>query len=286
MVQNDPAIGRWIRCGNVLCWLISIGEIAHANRNTRPILAAGRSFSVDHQERARQGTHMVRRRRLIKQFEAARRKGWNVGRADFPEAVAEPFFPARDKLFRALEQFSPEDVRFLILGQDPYATPDANGIAFSVERIPQEDPLPPSLRRIMGHVYAGGGGRPSLDDWIAEKKILLLNSALTVPAPNNGARGHLHLWHAFTRSILVQLIQHNPNVKLVAWGAPARKLMCAALEESGAFASCAHPSRPNESFEKFWQSSVGNSLCMKATPRPGEQRQRKARRHTSIAKIA
>ena len=220
---------------------------------------------------------MVHRSELIKHFEAAHRKGWRVSRDNFPEAVDE-FFPARDKLFRALERFSPGEVKYLILGQDPYPSQDANGIAFSVERNPQEGPLPQALVRIMKHIHPIGGGSPSLDDWITKKKILLLNSALTVPKandgrpPSSGAGGHLHLWQSFITSIVVQLKQDNPNAQLVAWGVEARKLMRAALGKSGVFTTCRHPSRPHESFEQFWQTPVGQSLCMESPLSPGTRR--------------
>lgn len=211
---------------------------------------------------------MVNRQELVVQFGAANNKGWRVATLDFPASIDEPFFPNLGNVFRALEQFAPGEVRYLILGQDPYPTTDANGIAFAVDGGAREDPLPTSLRTIMRQVYPNGGGDPSLNEWITERKILLLNAALTVPAPGKGqapttaARGHLKLWHAFIKSIIVQLRQASPNVKLIAWGAPARELMCEAIETSGVFASCRHPSRPNKSFEQFWQTPPGADLRM------------------------
>lgn len=212
---------------------------------------------------------MTERRDLLQQFRAAHAKGWRVADDDFPASIADPFVPGPDKLFRALEIFSPEQVSYLILGQDPYPTQDANGIAFAVERDGAVGRLPSSLLHIMEQVFPKGKGHSSLAEWIAEKKILLLNAALTVPTPTNAqtpshaAGGHLKLWRAFTISIVIQLRNANPNAKLVAWGAPARELICAALEKSGVFASCKHPSRPSESFTEFWETPVGASLKMR-----------------------
>jgi len=87
-----------------------------------------------------------------------------------------------DRVFRALELTAPQDVRVVILGQDPYHGPgQAQGLAFSVA--PGQTKLPPSLRNMLKEVQADTGTpsicRDDLTPW-AQQGVLLLNSALTV----------------------------------------------------------------------------------------------------------
>ena len=95
--------------------------------------------------------------------------------------------PPREQWFRALEVTPLTEVRAVILGQDPYPTEGrADGLAFSV---PDGQPAPTrSLRRILGEaaqVATIASGQTSLLRW-AERGVLLLNTALTVP--NSGGR--------------------------------------------------------------------------------------------------
>lgn len=215
---------------------------------------------------------------LLTQFRQARAKGWRVTKDVLPEFVPEPFFPKREDIFRALECVSPSEVKFLILGQDPYfvstehGEPAATGIAFAVND--SYLPRPTSLTRIMTKVYGKGNGLPSLLDWVEEKGILLLNAALTVPRPDETrsgrqcAGGHLALWSAFTKAIVTQVKQASPNVQMVAWGCDARDTLCKALGEDWRSDDCSvawsyHPvasSAGARSFTRFWDTPVGKSL--------------------------
>lgn len=201
------------------------------------------------------------RTELIEQFSAAYQQGWRVDPEDFPEEILGDFFPAPQNIFKALELFSPHEVMFLILGKDPYRSQIATGIAFEANNNNAR-----ALRIIINHVYPNNGQPPSLNErlhqWSTERQILLLNAALTIPI-NNG--DHLTLWSRFTKSIITQLRQQNPNIQLLAWGKPARKLMCDALENAGVFTSCPHPSSRGaayQEFRNFWGSPIGVALRM------------------------
>ena len=87
-------------------------------------------------------------------------------------------YPPRDKVFKALQTTEIDQVKVLILGQDPYHGPDqAQGLSFSV---PDHVPAPPSLQNILKELRSDIGEKRSHDltSW-AEQGVLLLNACLT-----------------------------------------------------------------------------------------------------------
>ena len=133
-------------------------------------------------------------------------------------------FPPRP--LRALELTSPEQVRVVILGQDPYhGRGQAEGLAFSVA---PGVPLPPSLRNIFKELQRDLGTPPpafpvpggSLVRW-ATDGVLLLNTCLTVeeglPASHAG-RG----WEVLTDAVIRQVSQGDHPVVFMLWGAHAQ----------------------------------------------------------------
>jgi len=127
-------------------------------------------------------------------------------------------------LFRALAFAAPDDVRVVILGQDPYHGPgQAQGLAFSVA--PGQSKIPPSLRNILKEVAADTGApsicRDDLSAW-AEQGVLLLNSALTVEdgAPQSHAnRG----WETLTDALLARVAAQPEPAVFMLWGASAQR---------------------------------------------------------------
>ena len=206
----------------------------------------------------------------------AGQKGWTADDADFPpppDAIDDGHLPAASAVFRALEEIAPDKVRYVILGQDPYASfdptgvPHAMGIAFAIDKGCED--VPPSLERIRGKIYLDGLGRTDLLDWRRDHRVLLLNASLTVPRPPKGQTArhvaglHLPFWKRFTASLVTQVRVANPDAKLIAWGVDARNVICDALERSGAFVSAYHPttySGGDKSFEAFWETDVGREL--------------------------
>lgn len=129
-------------------------------------------------------------------------------------------YPAQ--VLRALQGSRPEDVRVLILGQDPYHRPgQAQGWAFSV---PEGQRLPPSLRNIYREV-SSDTGNPSpesgdLGRW-ASQGVLLLNTVLTVeegrPASHCG-RG----WETLTDALIREVSLRSSGCVFLLWGAQAQ----------------------------------------------------------------
>ena len=131
-------------------------------------------------------------------------------------------YPGEDRTFYALELTPPEQVRAVILGQDPYHEPgQAMGLAFSVE---QGSPLPPSLRNIFKELEADTGIRPSSGDltpW-ARQGVLLLNTVLTVE--RGKANSHAGWgWQRFTDGVLRATNQLPQPIAFVLWGGQAQK---------------------------------------------------------------
>ena len=139
-------------------------------------------------------------------------------------AAGRGYLPAGKHVLRAFEQ-PLDDVRVLIVGQDPYPTPGhAVGLSFSVA--PDVSPIPRSLVNIYRELQADlGCPAPTTGDlspW-AERGVLLLNRVLTVrpgaPASHRG-RG----WEAVTAAAISALVERGGPLVAILWGRDARNL--------------------------------------------------------------
>ncbi len=148
--------------------------------------------------------------------------------------------PEEARVLRTFEQPF-EQVRVLIVGQDPYPTPGHPvGLAFSVAA--DVRPLPPSLRNILTEYSADLGFPPpangDLCAW-AERGVLLLNRSLTVRAGAAGSHSRLG-WEPITRRVVSALAERRLPLVAMLWGAHAQSLQ-AELGATPIIAS-AHPS--------------------------------------------
>ncbi|SEF10238.1 uracil-DNA glycosylase [Jiangella alba] len=139
-------------------------------------------------------------------------------------AAGRTYLPSGPNVLRAFTQPF-DDVRVLIVGQDPYPTPGhAVGLSFSVA--PEVRPLPPSLVNIFQE-YAADLGHPApangdLTPW-TEHGVLLLNRALTVAPRNPGAhRGKG--WEEVTEQAIRALVGRGTPFVAILWGRDARNL--------------------------------------------------------------
>lgn len=137
----------------------------------------------------------------------------------------ETIYPSQEKILNALAFTAPEDVRVVILGQDPYHGPNqAMGLSFSV---PQGEKLPPSLRNIYKEMAADlGCSMPESGDltsW-AQQGVLLLNTTLTVR--EHAANSHSKLgWQVLTNYVIEQCFSLPQPVVFLAWGRHAITLV-------------------------------------------------------------
>ena len=161
-------------------------------------------------------------------------------------------YPPREKVFQALKTTNLEEVKVVILGQDPYHSPgQAQGLSFSV---PDDIPAPPSLQNILKELAEDIGVKPSHDltPW-AEQGVLLLNACLTVPAGQ--ANGHAGLiWEEFTDAVIRLVSQEEEHVVFILWGAYARKKKSLIDVSKHLIIESAHPS-PLSAYRGFFGSS-------------------------------
>ncbi len=139
-------------------------------------------------------------------------------------ASGKTVYPA--EVFRALRLTRPDDVKVVIVGQDPYhgddkGHPQAHGLAFSV---PSPVRPPPSLRNIFKEIAAEFGyvmpAHGCLDAW-AQQGVLLLNTVLTVEqgkAASHAKRG----WEACTDTLIRELAHRHEHLVFMLWGAHAQ----------------------------------------------------------------
>jgi uracil-DNA glycosylase len=139
-------------------------------------------------------------------------------------AAGRRYLPAGDLILRAFTQ-SFDDIRVLIVGQDPYPTPGHPvGLSFSVA--PGVRPLPGSLINIFREYRADlGHPEPSTGDltpW-SEQGVLLLNRALTV-APRRPASHRGKGWEEITEQAIRALAARDRPLVAILWGRDARNL--------------------------------------------------------------
>lgn len=126
-------------------------------------------------------------------------------------------YPVKENIFNSINGLNAEDIKVVILGQDPYHEPgQAHGLSFSV---PNGQPLPPSLKNIYQELKSDIGTERTtgnLDDW-KKQGVLLLNTVLTVR--EHQANSHKGLgWEEITSAIL-QTVMMTPQDKVfILWG--------------------------------------------------------------------
>ena len=132
-------------------------------------------------------------------------------------------YPTKKNYFRALELMNPEDVKVVILGQDPYhGIGQAHGLSFSVTDGVR---FPPSLQNIFkelkNDLQISAPTSGDLTKW-AEQGVLLLNSVLTVE--NGLAASHQKKgWEQFTDKIIATVNEVSPQCVFILWGTYAQK---------------------------------------------------------------
>jgi len=158
------------------------------------------------------------------------------------QAEGARIYPPNDRIFAALDMVAPQDVKVLIIGQDPYHNPgEANGLAFSVA---PGVTIPSSLRNIHKEMMDDlGVARPkdgSLEPW-ARQGVLLLNSMLTVEHNDAGAhkgRG----WEKFTDAVVRHVAASPLPTVFILWGNFAKKKAGSIDESRHLVLRSVHPS--------------------------------------------
>lgn len=170
-------------------------------------------------------------------------------------------FPPKDLIFNAFKHCGFDDVKVVIIGQDPYhGEGEANGLCFSVN---DGVAIPPSLKNIFteinnefDRVFFPTSG--NLERW-ADQGILLLNAGLTVR--KDFANSHKHLkWNLFTDAVIQKISDEKENVVFLLWGGFAQKKGAKIDRNKHFVLESGHPS-PLSANRGFW---FGNNHFVKA----------------------
>ncbi|EOD32225.1 DNA-deoxyinosine glycosylase, partial [Emiliania huxleyi CCMP1516] len=158
------------------------------------------------------------------------------------ERASADVLPRPEETFAAFEACAFDDVRVVILGQDPYPTPGhAMGLAFSVR---PGVPPPGSLRNIYQELESDVGVPPAphgcLRAW-AEQGVFLLNSVLTVRAAEAASHSSLG-WEALTDAAIRALSERRTGLVFLLWGKAAQAKARLVDETSHSVLCAPHPS--------------------------------------------
>ena len=176
------------------------------------------------------------------------------------KAAGQTVYPPGSQIFKAFELTPVNDVKVVILGQDPYHGPgQAMGLSFSV---PDGVRMPPSLRNIFKEIEDELGvrmsGRTNLEPW-ARQGVLLLNAVLTVRGGIAASHSNIG-WQEFTDAVIRYLSDNCEGIVFLLWGNFARSKRALidtsrhyVLEAAhpsplagGAFFGCGHFAKTNE----------------------------------------
>ena len=163
-------------------------------------------------------------------------------------------YPPKDLEFNAFRLTPLQDVKVVILGQDPYHNiGQAHGLSFSV---PQGITFPPSLKNIFAELETDipdfkipNSG--DLTKW-AKQGVLLLNATLTVRA-HQAASHQKQGWEMFTDQIIAKISTELENVVFVLWGSYAQKKSVLIDENKHLILKAVHPS-PLSVYRGFYGS--------------------------------
>lgn len=163
-------------------------------------------------------------------------------------------YPPKELVFKVFD-LPLQDIKVVILGQDPYHNPDqACGLSFSVN---DGVPLPKSLINIYKELYDDLGITPAktgnLEKWF-KQGIFLLNSVLTVEEYSPASHSNVG-WQDFTDYIIETISQKNNNVVFVLWGSYARSKKTLIDNSRHKIIESPHPS-PLSAYRGFFGSKV------------------------------
>ena len=190
------------------------------------------------------------------------------------KAEGKRIYPPGSQIFRAFELTPLDQVKVVILGQDPYHGPgQAMGLSFSV---PDNIPAPPSLKNIFKEIETDLGstmsGYPNLERW-ARQGVLLLNAILTVRSGEAASHSRIG-WQDFTDAVIRCISDRCEGVVFLLWGNFARSKRALidtskhyVLEAAhpsplarGAFFGCRHFSRTNEILTSLGKTPINWQL--------------------------
>jgi uracil-DNA glycosylase len=158
------------------------------------------------------------------------------------KAAGQTIYPPGSQIFRAFDLTPLDELKVVILGQDPYHGPgQAHGLSFSVSA---GVPAPPSLKNIFKEIESDLGvkmsGYPDLEKW-ARQGVLLLNAVLTVRAGMAASHSKIG-WEEFTDAVIRYISDNCEGVVFLLWGNFARSKSALIDRSRHHVLEAAHPS--------------------------------------------
>ncbi|MBS3965534.1 MAG: uracil-DNA glycosylase [Methylomonas sp.] len=219
----------------------------------------------------------------------------NTGRPEILNAIADIegklddisrqsiVLPVADHRYKALS-INPEDVKCVIIGQDPYhgiakiilesgethSVPEAMGLSFSV---PKGVKIPPSLRNIFKELNQGiGCSAPEhgdLTNWVGQG-VLLLNRMLSVEKDKPGSHNKLG-WQPITEALVSALSEQHSGIVFILWGNHAKSIRPFIADNGHTIIKSSHPSPIGGSCNKGFFGSRPFSRANEALANLGKQ---------------
>jgi uracil-DNA glycosylase len=160
-------------------------------------------------------------------------------------------FPLGKQIFSAFNHTPFNEVKVVIIGQDPYhGDGQAHGLCFSVS---ENVAIPPSLKNIFEEIRTDIGtpipSNGNLERW-ADQGVLLLNATLTVRAHQAGSHQNRG-WEKFTDSVIEKLSQEREGLVFMLWGGPAKKKGAKVNSSKHLVLTSGHPS-PLAANRGYW----------------------------------
>jgi uracil-DNA glycosylase len=182
---------------------------------------------------------------LTEKLKEEAKKGYFIEIANFLKKEFDKqkvIYPPKNKVFSAFNFVKFEEIKVVILGQDPYHGPhEANGLAFSVDAGIK---IPPSLRNIYkelsNDLHLSIPKHGDLRLW-AEQGVLLLNSVLTVEENQPGSHAAIG-WQQFTDRIIQALSEETEHLVFILWGNYAKSKINLINTQKHLVISSPHPS--------------------------------------------
>ncbi|HHV14686.1 MAG TPA: uracil-DNA glycosylase [Bacilli bacterium] len=189
-------------------------------------------------------------------FSIEKKKDYFLELAEFVDGEYEKYtiFPKKEEIFKAYSLTPLENVKVVIIGQDPYhGENQANGLAFSCDY----PILPPSLKNIYqelaNDLKIRVPNKGDLSKW-AKEGVLLINAILTVR--KNEPLAHENKgWEEFTKAVIEYLALYKKNVVYILWGAYAQSYEQYINHQNNLILKSSHPS-PLSAHRSFFGSRV------------------------------
>ncbi|MBE5741068.1 MAG: uracil-DNA glycosylase [Clostridiales bacterium] len=166
------------------------------------------------------------------------------------EYASKTIFPPKEKIFNALNFVPVDNVKVVIIGQDPYHVyGQADGLAFSCHNGTPQPSLRNIFKEINDDLHIEMSGNTDLSSW-AKQGVILLNTSLTVIEHQPASHSN-ELWHSFTREVVKIINELDQPIVFMLWGNHAKSFLPLLNNPKHLILSSAHPS-PFSAYNGFF----------------------------------